>query len=81
MANISNISLVQHAEKWMKQTAKDKIIRAIIGRQVGNTLNNNWQLDHMTDTDLRSYNDDLWKLDGVGSDRVEHILKFVDHRN
>ena len=47
----------------------------------GNTFNNNWQLDHMTDTDLRSYNDDLWKLDGVGSDRVEHILKFVDHRN
>ena len=30
---------------------------------------------------LRTYDDDLWELDGVGADGVEHVLQLVDDRN
>ena len=30
---------------------------------------------------LRPDDDDLWQLDGVRADRVEDVLKLVDHRN
>ena len=30
---------------------------------------------------LRTYDDDLWELDGVGADGVEHVLQLVDDGN
>jgi hypothetical protein len=32
-------------------------------------------------TDLSADDDDLGQLDGVGPDRVENVLQFIDHRD
>ena len=34
-----------------------------------------------TITNLRPHDDDLWELDGVGADGVEHVLQLVDDGN
>ena len=34
-----------------------------------------------TITNLRPHDDDLWELDGVGADGIEHVLQLVDDGN